>query len=161
MDANRFTQKVQEAVQAAQSIAVRYGNQQLDAEHLLSALLAQDGGLATSILNKAEVNVPALTRRLDQEIDRLPKVSGPMGTPDQIYITPRLQQLFVRAEDEAKRLKDEYVSVEHLLLAMTEDGGAAGRSPQRIQRHPRPPDARHAGGARQPARHLTESRSHL
>ena len=127
MDANRFTQKVQEAVQAAQSIAVRYGNQQLDAEHLLSALLAQEGGLATSILNKAEVNVPALTRRLEQEIERLPKVSGPMGTPDQIYITPRLQQLFVRAEDEAKRLKDEYVSVEHLLIALTEDGGAAGR----------------------------------
>ena len=127
MDANRLTEKVQDAMRAAQAIAARLGNQQLDAEHLLSALLEQDGGLAPSILIKAGANLPALDARLSQELDRLPKVSGPAASPDQIYITTRLQRVFTQAEDEAKRLKDAYVSVEHILLAMIEDSGAAGR----------------------------------
>ncbi len=127
MDANRLTEKVQDAMRAAQAIAARLGNQQLDAEHLLSALLEQDGGLAPSILIKAGANLPALDARLSQELDRLPKVSGPAAGPDQIYITTRLQRVFTQAEDEAKRLKDAYVSVEHILLAMIEDSGAAGR----------------------------------
>jgi ATP-dependent Clp protease ATP-binding subunit ClpB len=127
MDINRFTEKLQEALREAQSKAVRNGNQQIDVEHLIAALLEQEGGLAPSILNKADINVPALARRIQQEIDKLPKVSGPAGAPDQIYITARLQQLLTRAEDEAKRLKDEYVSVEHVLLAATEDTGATGR----------------------------------
>ncbi|HEU0140004.1 MAG TPA: ATP-dependent chaperone ClpB [Bryobacteraceae bacterium] len=127
MDPNRFTEKVQEAIRSAQSIAVRYGNQQVDAEHLLLALLDQEGGLATSIFNKADVNGPALRRRLEDEINRLPKVSGPGGASDQVYITGRLQRILTQAEDEAKRLKDEYISVEHLLLALVDDSGAAGR----------------------------------
>ena len=127
MDPNRFTEKVQEAIRSAQSIAVRYGNQQVDAEHLLLALLDQEGGLATSIFNKADVNGPALRRRLEDEINRLPKVSGPGGASDQVYITSRLQRILTQAEDEAKRLKDEYISVEHLLLALVDDSGAAGR----------------------------------
>jgi ATP-dependent Clp protease ATP-binding subunit ClpB len=127
MDFNRFTEKAQDAVRAAQSKAVRYGNQQIDVEHLLAALLEQEGGLAPGIFGKAGVNAEGLKRRLDQELERLPKVSGPSGGPDQVYLTGRLNRLLTQAEDEARGLKDEYVSVEHLLLAMTDDGGATGR----------------------------------
>ncbi len=127
MDINRFTEKMQDALRAAQTKAVRYGNQQVDAEHLLAALLEQEGGLAPSILNKADVPLDPLKARLEQELNRLPKVSGSGTSPDQVYITPRLQKLLSEAEDEAKRIKDEFVSVEHVLLALTEDRGAAGR----------------------------------
>src|SRR6185295_12516886 len=117
MDINRLTQKAQEALGSAHSKAVRYGNQQVDVEHLLAALLEQDGGLAGSILARAGVNVEALARRLDAELDRLPKVSGPAGAADQVYVTSRLNRLLTAAEDEARQLKDEYISVEHVLLA--------------------------------------------
>jgi ATP-dependent Clp protease ATP-binding subunit ClpB len=127
MDFSKLTEKMQDAVRTAQSIAVRHGNQQIDAEHLLLALLEQEGGLATSILNKADINAAALRSRVQQEIDRLPKVSGPGGSPDQVYITARLQKLFTAADDEAKRLKDEFVSVEHFMLALTDDSGPAGK----------------------------------
>ena len=127
MDFNRFTEKMQEAVRAAQSIAVQHGNQQVDIEHLMLALLDQEGGLAPSILNKADIRVDALRTRVQQEIDRLPKVSGPSGGPDQVYVTPRITKLLTQAEEEAKRLKDDYISVEHVLLAATEDTGATGK----------------------------------
>jgi ATP-dependent Clp protease ATP-binding subunit ClpB len=127
MDINRFTEKLQEAIRSAQSKAVRYGNQQIDVEHLLAALLEQEGGLAPSILAKAGVNIEALQRRLESELDRLPKVSGPAGAPDQIYISGRLNKLLTNAEDEARKLKDEYISVEHVLLAAMDDSGATGR----------------------------------
>jgi len=127
MDVNRLTEKTQEALRAAQSKAVRYGNQQIDVEHLLASLLEQEGGLAAAIFNKAEVNLAGVERRIEQELERLPKVAGPGGAPDQMYITGRLNHLLTQAEDEARRLKDEYISVEHLLLAMTDDGGATGR----------------------------------
>ena len=127
MDFNRFTEKLQEAVRAAQSIAVQHGNQQIDTEHLMLALLDQQGGLAPSILNKADIRVDALRSRFQQEVDRMPKVSGPSGGPDQVYVTNRITKLLSQAEDEAKRLKDDYVSVEHVLLAATEDSGATGK----------------------------------
>ncbi|MCC7175309.1 MAG: ATP-dependent chaperone ClpB [Bryobacterales bacterium] len=127
MDINRFTEKAQQALQAAQSKAARFSHQQIDVEHLLAALLEQDGGLAPAILNKANVRVEELAQQLERELDRLPKVSGPSGAPEQIYVTGRLNRLLAQAEDEAKRLKDEYISVEHLLLALTDDGGGAGR----------------------------------
>ncbi|MBI3279163.1 MAG: ATP-dependent chaperone ClpB [Acidobacteria bacterium] len=127
MDFNRFTEKVQEALPAAETNAVRLNNQQVDVEHLFLALLEQEGGLAPSILAKADLPLEAMHRRFEQEIEKLPKVSGPGGAPEQIYITGRLQRLLAQAEDEAKRLRDEYISVEHLLLAITGDAGAAGR----------------------------------
>jgi ATP-dependent Clp protease ATP-binding subunit ClpB len=127
MDLNRFTEKAQEALGAAQNKAIRSSHQQVDVEHLLATLLEQEQGLAASILTRASVSLEALKRRVDQELDRLPKVSGPSGAPDQIYITGRLNRLLTQAEDEAKRLKDQFISVEHLLLAMTEDGGGTGR----------------------------------
>src|SRR4051812_21859350 len=121
MDFNRFTEKLQEAFHAAQSLASRTGQQQLDVEHLLTVLLEQEGGLAPSILLKAGVNLETVHRRLTQEIEKLPRVSGSATGVDQIYITPRLQQLLNRAESEAKRMKDDYVSVEHVLLAATDE----------------------------------------
>jgi ATP-dependent Clp protease ATP-binding subunit ClpB len=127
MDFNRMTEKVQQALQAAQGKAVRFNHQQIDVEHVLAALLEQENGLAVSILLKAGLPLENLHRRVSAELDKLPKVAGPSGAPDQIYITGRLNRLFTEAEDEAKRLKDEYISVEHLLLAMTGDGGATGR----------------------------------
>jgi ATP-dependent Clp protease ATP-binding subunit ClpB len=127
MDFNRMTEKVQQALQAAQGLAVRHGHQQIDVEHVLSALLEQENGLAASVLLKAGLPLESLHRRLTAELDKLPKVSGPSGAPDQIYVTGRLNRLFAEAEDEAKRLKDEYLSVEHLLLAAAGDAGATGR----------------------------------
>jgi ATP-dependent Clp protease ATP-binding subunit ClpA len=120
MDANRLTQKVQEALNAAQARAIRLSHQQVDVEHLLSALLEQERGLAPSILQKAGIDLGGVKRRTDQELEQLPKVSTPSGSPDQIYITGRLNRLLTQAEDEAKRLKDDYLSVEHLLLAVVE-----------------------------------------
>jgi ATP-dependent Clp protease ATP-binding subunit ClpB len=127
MDFNRFTEKMQEAVRAAQSIAVQHGNQQIDVEHLLLALLEQEGGLAPSILNKADIKVDSLRARVQQEVDRMPKVSGTAGAPDQVYVTQRITKLVTQAEEEAKRLKDEFTSVEHVLLAITDDSGPAGK----------------------------------
>ena len=121
MDFNRFTEKLQEAMRSAQALASRRGQQQLDVEHLLIALLEQPSGLAPSILLKAEIKPEDLHRRLMQDLDKLPRVSGTATGIDQIYVTPRLQALLSGAEREAKRLKDEYVSVEHILLAASEE----------------------------------------
>jgi ATP-dependent Clp protease ATP-binding subunit ClpB len=127
MDINRFTESAQQALGAAQSKAALHGNQQVDVGHLLAALLKQERGLATSLLNKANLNADGLRRRVEEELQRLPKVSGPAGAPDQIYVTSRLNRLLAQAEEEAKKLKDDYISVEHLLLAMSDDMGATGR----------------------------------
>src|SRR5580704_10868117 len=113
MDFNRFTEKLQEGMRAAQSLAGERGQQQLDVEHLLLALLEQEGGLAQSILAKAGIKLEDLQRHLTEQLDKLPRASG------QIYVTPRLQALLTKAEGEAKRLKDYDVSVEHVLLAAT------------------------------------------
>src|SRR6266702_2123124 len=94
MDFNRFTEKMQEAVRTAQSVATAHGNQQVDVEHLLLALLEQEGGLAPSILTRADVPLESLHKRLVQEVEKLPKLSGASVRPDQLYITSRLSRLF-------------------------------------------------------------------
>src|ERR1700756_3049401 len=127
MDFNRLTEKSQEAIRQAQTLAINYGNQQVDVEHLLLAMLEQEGGLAPSILLRAGISLEPLHQRLVQEIEKLPKVTGQGVRPDQVYFTPRLSQLLTRAEDQAKRLKDDYVSIEHLLLATADDSGPAGK----------------------------------
>jgi len=126
MDINRFTEKAREALQGAQKLAVRMNHQQIDVEHLLVSMLDQEGGLTPAILKKAGVAPEALTIRLQRELEKLPRVSGAGGAADNFYLTGRLNKLLTNAEDEAKKLKDEYVSVEHLLLAMTDDRGATG-----------------------------------
>jgi ATP-dependent Clp protease ATP-binding subunit ClpB len=129
MDLNRLTQKSQQAMQEAQSKALRYGHVEIDGEHLLLALLEQQDGLLPRLLTRMDVPVTALKSALEQALERRPRVSGPGVEPGKIYVTQRLQKLFVQAEDEAKRLKDEYISVEHLTLALIDEGTAsvAGR----------------------------------
>jgi ATP-dependent Clp protease ATP-binding subunit ClpB len=127
MNMNKFTQKSQEALQEAQSLALRLGHGEVDGEHLLLALLEQEDGLLRRLLQRLEAPVEALREELEKELRKRPRVSGPGA---QTYITRRLQELLVKAEDEARRLKDEYVSVEHLGLAFVEEGKgtAAGRA---------------------------------
>ncbi len=127
MDINRFTEKAQEALMQAQQRASRAGNQQVDVEHLLMSLLEQDPGLAVAILRKANVDVGTMTSRLDAELNRLPRVSGGSSGTESVHITGRLNRLLSAAEGEAKKFKDDFVSVEHLLLAMTDDTGTTGR----------------------------------
>src|SRR6267142_1698952 len=129
MDINRLTEKAQEALRAAHSEATRLGHQQIDVEHLLLALLEQEGGLAKSILEKTALDPELVQRRIRAELDRLPKVSSSTGGTGEVYISGGLNRLLVKAEDEAKQLKDQYVSVEHILLAMIDDkAGKAGRT---------------------------------
>jgi ATP-dependent Clp protease ATP-binding subunit ClpB len=127
MDINRFTEKAQQALQASQAGAVRRGNQQIEPEHLLLALLEQEPGLAVSILRKADVDVNGLRSRVERELDRSPRVSSVGSDDDRAYVSGRLNRVLSRAEEDAKRFKDDFVSVEHLLLALTDDTGAAGR----------------------------------
>jgi ATP-dependent Clp protease ATP-binding subunit ClpB len=119
---DKFTIKSQEAIQEAQRIAERKGNQQIDAEHLLWALLEDEEGVTAQILKRLGVNTLALQRDVEQAVDKFPKVVGatPMG---QIYISPRLKTVFEKAGEEAQHLTDEYVSVEHLLVALVSIGG--------------------------------------
>src|SRR5258705_11237921 len=110
MDINRLTEKAQEALRAAQTEATRLGHQQVDVEHPLLALLDQEGGLTRSIFDKTAVDIELVRRRVEEELSRLPKVSSTTGATGEVYITARLNRLLAQAEDEAKKLKDEYVS---------------------------------------------------
>ncbi|MGW9175755.1 ATP-dependent chaperone ClpB [Streptomyces decoyicus] len=129
MDMNRLTQKSQEALQEAQTIAGRMDQTEVDGEHLLLALLDQPDGLVPRLFDQAGADTKALRASLMSELSRKPKVTGPGATPGQVYVTQRLAKLLDTAEQEAKRLKDEYVSVEHLVLALADEGSrtAAGR----------------------------------
>jgi ATP-dependent Clp protease ATP-binding subunit ClpB len=122
MDVNRMTQKTQEAFQAAQSIATRHGHVEVDGEHLLLALLEQEGGLVPRLVSRLEIPLPPLVEALKSELQKVPSVSGPGIEAGKVYISQRLHQLVVVAEDQARHLKDEYISVEHLLLAFVEEG---------------------------------------
>ena len=119
MDFSRFTEKLQEGFRSAQALASKRGHQQIDVEHLLLALLGQEGGLTQSLFAKAEVDRALVHQKLVEELDRMPRVSGSAPGVDQLYVTKRLQDLLDRAETEAKHLKDDYISVEHILLAAT------------------------------------------
>ncbi|MFF2999719.1 ATP-dependent chaperone ClpB [Streptomyces sp. NPDC057950] len=129
MDMNRLTQRSQQAVQEAQTIAGRLNQTEVDGEHLLLALLDQPDGLIARLADQTGADTQALRSALSDELARRPKVTGPGATPGQVYVTQRLARVLDAAEQEAKRLKDEYVSVEHLLLALADEGSqtAAGR----------------------------------
>ncbi len=114
MNMNKFTQKSQEALVEAQQFAMRFGHQEIDAEHLALALLSQENGLIPRLTDKMKLSSETLRQLIEEELRKRPKVAGSVNS----YITQRLNQLLVKAEDEAKELKDEYVSVEHLFLAM-------------------------------------------
>ena len=120
----KFTIKSQEAVQNAQRLAERKGHQQLDVEHLLWVILDDEESVATQMLKRLGTNTSLLKKDVEEILDKLPKIIGP--TPlGQIYISPRLKEVFEKAGQEAAHLTDEYVSIEHLLLAVFLVGGAA------------------------------------
>lgn len=120
MDLNKLTEKAQAALQEAQSIATRHQHQAVDVEHLMLGLLKQENGLVPRLLEKTHVSADLTAAKTEEELSKLPRVSGDTSMSSGVYVTQRLNQLLVRAHDEAKRLKDEYVSVEHLVLAMFE-----------------------------------------
>jgi ATP-dependent Clp protease ATP-binding subunit ClpB len=126
---NKLTQKSQEALHDAQTKALRFGHTEVDGEHLLLALLDQPEGLVPRLLEQAGADPDRLRTALEAELERRPRVTGPGASPGQVYVTQRLARLLDTAEQEAKRLKDEYVSVEHLIIAMLEEGTetSAGR----------------------------------
>src|SRR4029453_13132226 len=127
MDLNRLTEKAQDVIRGAQGLGERRGHAQIDVEHLAVALLSQDGGVAPRIVEKAGGNPASLVQRIEQALDRLPRVSGPRTAAGQVYISPRVNEILTGAAAEAQRMKDEYVSVEHLLLALADlkDGAVA------------------------------------
>ncbi|MYA27963.1 MAG: ATP-dependent chaperone ClpB [Nitrospira sp. SB0666_bin_27] len=124
MDMNRMTLKVQEALQAASALAMRRNHQGIDVEHVLAALLEQPDGSAGPILEQAGVSVSAAKAKTEQRLAKIPQVRGTGAAPGQLHLTQRTATLLSRAEDEKQALKDEYVSVEHLLLAMAAQEGA-------------------------------------
>ena len=118
MNAQKFTKKSLEAVQAAQSIAIENQNMQIMPEHLLYALVDQEGGLIPQLLKKTGVDTDNMLALLDSAIGRIPAVSGSGREPDKIYISPVTDKIFNEAERLANSMKDEYVSVEHIMLAI-------------------------------------------
>jgi ATP-dependent Clp protease ATP-binding subunit ClpB len=126
MDMNRLTQKSQQALSAAQDLATRAGHTEVDGEHLLLALLEQPDGLVPRLLTGLGVDLGRLRSDLEQELQRKPRSTGSAPQPGQVSVTQRLARLLDAAEREARRLKDEYVSVEHLLIALAEEGTRTG-----------------------------------
>ncbi|MBF7083807.1 ATP-dependent chaperone ClpB [Desulfallas sp. Bu1-1] len=119
MDINRYTQKSREALAAAQQLAAEKHHQEVTGKHLLAALLAQEGGMAPRFLEHAGVNPVMLTGQVEQLLKKIPSVTGYEGS---MYLGSGLARALARAEKEARNMKDDYVSVEHLLLALLEDG---------------------------------------
>ena len=128
MDPNRLTEKAQDALRQAQTMAQREGQTQIEPEHLAVALFEQDGGVAARVVEKAGANPATLAQRLRQALGRLPRVSGPGAQGGQVYISSRLNETLTAAEAEAQRMKDEFVSVEHLLLALVDKDRAVAET---------------------------------
>ncbi|MCI8948427.1 MAG: ATP-dependent chaperone ClpB [Lachnospiraceae bacterium] len=114
MNINKFTQKSMEAVQSCEKLAYEYGNQQLEQEHLLYSLLTIDDSLILKLITKMNINGSQFTEEVRQSLEKLPKVSG----GGQLYVGSDLNKVLIHAEDEAKSMGDEYVSVEHLFLSV-------------------------------------------
>ncbi|HCY19300.1 MAG TPA: type VI secretion system ATPase TssH, partial [Deltaproteobacteria bacterium] len=118
MRLDRFTIKSQEAFNEAQVIAEKYQHQQVDAEHLLLALLAQEGGIAAPLLQRVGANVSLIKSQLEEALKKAPKVSG---ASEGVYLSPRLKKILDKAFEEAQRLKDDFVSTEHILIAIADE----------------------------------------
>ncbi len=129
MDLQKLTQKAQEAIQQAHAVALRKRHQEVDGEHVLLALLQKEDGLVPLLLERLGVSASIVCARLEEDLERRPRVSGGATEAGKVYVTNRLNALFVKAGDEAEHLKDEYLSVEHLLLGFVDEGQktAAGR----------------------------------
>ncbi|MDY3596964.1 ATP-dependent chaperone ClpB [Anaerotignum sp.] len=120
MNLQKFTQKSLEAIQNAQSMAVEYGNPQMDQQHLLVTLLTQDEGLIPQLMQKMNVNVNGLLQAAENEVKKLPRATG-----GQTYVSSDLEKTLTAAEKLAENMTDEYVSVEHIFMAMVNSPNAA------------------------------------
>ena len=127
MDPNRLTEKSQETLREAQTLASKRSHQGVDVAHLGAVLLADSDGVVPVVIQQAGTSPDAVRSGFERILQTLPQVSGPAAGPDRLYVTPGLSRLLDRADTEARDLKDEYVSVEHLLLALLNDDGPAGR----------------------------------
>ena len=127
MDPNRLTEKSQETLHEAQALASKRSHQGVDVAHLGAVLLADSDGVVPVVIQQAGASPDAVRNGFERIVETLPQVSGPAAGPDQLYVTPGLSRLLDRADTAARDLKDEYVSVEHLLLALLNDDGPAGR----------------------------------
>src|SRR3977135_3492955 len=126
MDLSKFTEKSQAALGEAQNIATRNQHQAVDVEHLMLALLEQEDGLVPRLFEKAKVAPDLLKAKGEEELNRIPRVSGDTTTGQGVHVTQRLNKLLVKAQDQAKKLQDEYVSVEHLVLTMFDEPASTG-----------------------------------
>ncbi|NRA04399.1 MAG: ATP-dependent chaperone ClpB [Myxococcales bacterium] len=129
MDLSRLTEKSQQALQTGQDLATRHAHTEVDGEHLLLALLQQDGGLVPRLFEKMSVPARDVARRVEADLERRPRTRGPGIEPGKVYVSQRLDRLVQFAQAEAERLNDEFVSVEHLVLGFLDEGNstAAGR----------------------------------
>ena len=126
MDMEKLTRKSREAMLKAQETAVEYGHQEIRPEHLLYAVLTQDQGLIPSLLKKMNVDLSLVQEKTEQTLRSIPSVSGP-GAGGQTYPSRDFSKLLVSAKNKAEEMKDEFISVEHLFLAMQDDGTACAR----------------------------------
>ena len=122
MDINKMTMKSQEALQTAQNVAIQRGHQEISTEHIMVALLANETDLIPRLLNKIGISHSNVKDRLDQILASFPRVSGPGMTPENFYISQELSKILVKAEEEMKLLKDEYLSVEHIVMGVLDSG---------------------------------------
>ncbi len=126
MNPNEMTIKLQEALQTASGLAMRRNHQGIDVEHLLIALMEQADGSTIPILEQAGVSPKSVSNAAEQALQKLPQVQVSGSAPGQVHLTPRLGKVLNQAETEMKELRDEFLSVEHVLLAMVEEGGVFG-----------------------------------
>ena len=124
MNAQKYTQKSLEAIREAQELVIRNQNMQIDQQHLLYALISQDDGLISQLLKKMHIDVKQVLTQIDREIQRIPKVSGPGREADKVYVSQSVDQALMEAENQAEAMKDEFVSVEHIMLALIEKPNA-------------------------------------
>jgi len=128
MNLQKFTEKAQQAVADSQQVATRFGHQAVDIEHLLLSLLQQEGGLIPHLLQKAGVNPELAVTKTEAELSKLPSVSGSAAAPEGLYIIQRLNNLLTKSQDQAKKMKDDFTSVEHLLMPMFDESTVTGVS---------------------------------
>ncbi|WP_329237130.1 ATP-dependent chaperone ClpB [Actinoallomurus sp. NBC_01490] len=132
MDINKLTEKSQQALKAAQTHAVEKGHSDVDAEHLAVALIDQPDGLASRLLEQANVDPGLLRSEMESLLGRRPRVAGPGATPEQVHVTRRLGRVLEKSFEEARRLRDDYVSVEHLLMALIDEAVITGVPPEKF-----------------------------
>ena len=119
MNIEKFTEKAQEAISLSQEIAIRMGHQQVDGEHIHLALLSQEDGLIPKLIGYMGMDVSLYTKDIEAELEKLPRVYG--SGADSMYATRRFNEILIHSEDEAKRFKDEYTSVEHIYISLLKE----------------------------------------